>query len=115
MARIAWTWAGSSAASLPARRLTMISAGSPGCSRGMRKFSVTTAQSVARKKPNLRAKYFMRVSSPPGPGRLLVQPPRHACGGHFGAVRWVSMSSLSSGGLAYGSCSLGQPTALSVR
>ncbi len=73
----------------------MISAGSPGANRGMRKLSVTTAHNVARKNPTFRAKYFTDA--------------------YFGGVRWVMISSLSSDGLPYGSCSLGQPTALSVR
>src|SRR3954454_3410357 len=78
MARIAWTWAGSSWASLPASFLTMISAGSPGWSRGIMKFSVTTAHRVARKKPNLRVKYFMLPSSswPTGRARCPAPPRR---------------------------------------
>src|SRR5690349_14365591 len=75
MARMALTWAGSSAASLPASFLTMISAGSPGCRRGMRKLSVTTAQRVATKKPSFRAKYFMVPScSPVGRARGPARP-----------------------------------------
>ena len=73
----------------------MISAGSPGAHRGMRKFRVATAHKVARKNPNFRAKYFTDA--------------------YFGGVRWVMINSLSSAGLPYGSCSLGQPMALSVR
>ena len=81
----------------------------------MRKFSVTTAQRVARKKPNFRAKYFMLPScladragwrSPPRQGRGRITSARSRC---------VMIEERSSDGLAYGSCSLGQPTALSVR
>src|SRR6476620_9041889 len=94
MARIALTWAGSSWASLPASFLTMISAGSPGCRRGMRKLSVTTAQRVARKKPNLREKYFIASSCPSwsgasgGAGRARVPAP---------PCRWMPVASLRRG------------------
>jgi hypothetical protein len=53
---IASTWFGSTASDFPVRRLTMASAGSPGCSRGIRKLRVIAAQSVAMKKPVRRRK-----------------------------------------------------------
>src|SRR3954467_9122540 len=60
----------------PWNRASSAVAGSPGMSRGIRKFTVTAAQRVSTKKPNRCARYLIAappcpLSSPPFPAALL--------------------------------------------
>ena len=100
----------------PLKRDIIASAGLPGISRGMKKFRVSAAQRVTKKKPSRRSTYLIAVPPrvvPVGHGSATdrdgVTCPAHVYFGSSLSSTCSRSGRLYGAGSAYGSCSVGQP------